>query len=820
MNSLIAWSKVGLIVYVPANQPPDSPTKAFSTYLHCVDGQHWSLAPPVAIDDIAIVHEGAAISHLSWCFMGVDLACIDVRGRLSIFVHSSILNHLTCVYQSPPVPDHPGNAVVGFKWCNINKLILINNTATRQDNHEFHYGLHKLNTFGPWHPNSSKQACIAVTKSGELRFWFQQDVKYQEITYDLEPNLRREDYYSLSSFGSDRDDSFVLAVYSKTNHIFKLFRITIQWSIGTVKAGTQPAKPDVDWATIQVKRLYCDELFCPSDNRLELSHLEVVSPANHPESRLNVFAIFSSDSRSTIQKIEVVSLPVTLHSNFDALGFSRNATPEDPSDIVQFKDFHKFDKRLINFSTLYADQVLSLAFADGSIEMRQRNGFSESVPILNSQSIYNLFDAGFGFPPISGAENICMSPNTVAFVALDKAGELKYHQMERIVTGDASEVSLLTAVAIAQRHAISCFSNLCNGDVMSIAVKEASVRDEEFTFALLRQCHRAMGFYLDLPRDVQADKFLVLPALQKLLSFQVSLGLREGWKRTAAGTVAWATLNMRLFAFAITFTLKASSMSKLPGSQLQESDVRAETLVTLLGLTKWCVDHMAYLVQEIYELVLNPEHYLDPATESVALVMLLGGVPRLLIRYTLRGLRGLEQMISRSASRDPDHKSMTRIAFKQLEDIIKTGPVQIASFEKLVNDIETFMRGNSHSDQEERLLLEQRLFFKGRIPVELHPAVHRIRTVFLQRIKPELDIPTLYFYSTEWLGLAEMHKDDTYEMDGLKKQLLLPGKEIKRRCIRCGSVSTIEDLKYVKYASNWTIAFQRNCLCGSAWVRD
>lgn len=374
---------------------------------------------------------------------------------------------------------------------------------------------------------------------------------------------------------------------------------------------------------------------------------------------------------------------------------------------------------------------------------------------------------------------------------------------------------------------------------MAIAAIEAANQDSEFTFTLLRQCHRAMGFHLDLPRDVQADKFLVLPALQKLLSFQVSIGLRTGWKRTAAGSIAWATLNMRLFAFAITFTLKTSSMQKQHGGQMQESDVRPETLVTLLGLTKWCVDHMAFLVQELYELVRNPDHCLNPETESVALAMLLGGVPRLLIRYTLRGLRGLEQMVSRSASRDPDRNSMTRMAFKQLEDIMKTGPVQIATFEKLVNDIETFMRSNSNSgmscfvlllilfadaeynpDQEERLLLEQKLFFRGQIPKELHPAVHRIRAVFMQRIKPELDIPTLYFYPTDWLGLAEMVNSDTIEIDGLRKQLLLPGHGIRRRCVRCGSVSVIDDLKYVKFAGNWTIAFQRNCLCGSAWVRD
>ncbi|KAK9353902.1 mediator complex, subunit Med16 [Lipomyces doorenjongii] len=821
--STIAWSKVGLIAFAskPTLDDPARASQVYTSYIHCTDGEHWDIAKPQLLEDVSRIHDNAQIAHLSWSFFGVELACIDASGRVSIFLHNGLLNHLSCVYHSPSPADGFSAGIVGFRWLNMNKPILLNNPATRQGDKQFHYGIHKVSPFGPWHPHPNKQACIGVVRSGKVKFWYQQDVRYHEIVQDLETDLLPEDYYNIASFGSDRDNTLILAVYSATRHNLKLFRISIQWKVLATGGGNPPqSKPDAEWATIQVKRIYSNEIYCPSHSQRELTHLEVVSPTNHPESRLAVYAVHSSDKGSTIQKIEVVTLPIMLHSNFHALGLRRNPMPDDPSDIVQFQDYHDLNKRLIGLSSLYADNIICCTYADGSVEMRQRLTFGETLPQFNPQSVHNLYDAGFGFPDAETALEICISPNMVAFVLLNATGQLKLYYMRPILKVENNDASAPIAAAIALRHTLACYSTMTSDDIILIASVESLSRPADFQQSVLKQTHRAIGFSLDLPKDVQADKFLVLPSLQKLLSLQASLGTLSGWRRSPAGVMAWASINLRLFSFALTFTLKATHQ-KQPGGG--EGEVKGDTIITFLGLARWCIDFLAYLNQDLFELGRNPDKFLKPDSVSLPLIMLLGAVPRLLIRYTLRGLRGLEQLIARNNSK-ADSDPFTRLAYQQLDEILRSGPVQVGTFEKLVNDVDNFMRTN-FQDPAERLVMEQSLFFNAKIPVELHSVVHRIRAVYLQRIKPDVDIPTLYFYPTKWLGITERYhveEADDVEIDGLRKQLMkLDDRPAWRRCVRCGSIATIEDLTktYNKFPSMWTVAFQRNCICGSSWVR-
>ncbi|KAK9453703.1 mediator complex, subunit Med16 [Dipodascopsis uninucleata] len=839
-RNVIAWSKVGLIAFAPCKHQAqhisksteqnglesrgindEKKSKVYVTYIYCSDGETWKLHEPEAVEEVDKVHEGAEIVHLCWSYYGIELAIVDSVGRLSIFAFNGNLNQLKCIYKALLPEDQFGETISGFRWLNMNKPILISNPVARQENRQFHYGIHKASPFGPWHPHSNKQACIAVTRTGKLKLWYQQhDAFYHELVTDVESDLASEDYYSTSAFGSDRDDTFVLAVYSKNRHMLKLFRIAIQWNVLATGAASnnQQIQNDVQWATISVRRLYTNQLYCPNNFLRNLTQLRVVSPTNHPESRLTVFATFASKSGTTIQKIEVLSLPILLHSNFDALGLRRNPIPDNQNDVIQFADTYEVPKQLIGIESLYADTILFLSYGDGSVEVRSRDTFTISTPNFNYQSIHSLFDAGFTFLQATNAINICMSPNMVAFVLLNEEGEVKLHSMINVMKPEDGDISTPTAVALALRHTVACYSNISCDDLMLIAGSKELNSDPEFYTSVLKQCHRSIGFSLDLPKDVQADKFLVLPSLQKLLSFQASLGAKKGWYRNTSGMIAWVTLNLRLLAFALTFTLKATHQKQAGSSEI---DLRGDTILTLLGLAKWCVDFLVYLLQDICELERNMEKFFQPGASSVALVMLLGAVPRLLIRYTLRGLRGLEQLVARSANQETDILGLSRQAFRELEEILKSGPVQIALFEKLVNDIETFMR-NTYPDNSDRLQIEQTLFFKGSIPIELHSVVHRVRNVFLQRIKTELDIPSLYFYPTTWLNLSYERlplSGSVVEIDGLRKQIMPADKSHWRRCVRCGSISVLDDIKTTKFPSNWTVAFQRSCICGSAWVK-
>ncbi|KAK9466669.1 mediator complex, subunit Med16 [Lipomyces arxii] len=822
----ISWSKVGLIAYVT-----DSGSNVQITYIQCTDGQQWALSKPQLLKDLRVVHNATPITYLHWSPYGVELAIIDIKGGMSVFMHNGILNYLSCMYKSIPANPTVGDEIIGFQWLNMRKAVLTSNPAVRQENAQFHYGMHKLNPFGPCHPqgtstSSNKQACIGVTRNGKVRLWYQQDQTYMETVVDLESELYPEDYYTLAALGADRDNTLVLATYSAARHCLKLFRVSVQWSFRQNPAmmSNQQPVPDNDVASIQIRRLFSNEVFSPNHNQRVLSHLEVVSPTDHPESRLVILAGFASDEGTTIQKIEVVVLPLTLHSNFLALGLQRNAIAEDPTDVVQFQDYFDINKKLVSMKSLYLDSVVFCAYSDGSVDIRRRSDFAEYTPVFETQTVTNLFDAGFGFPNTEPALDMCISPNLVATVLLNADNELKLYHMTQMLDLQDGEASTIAAVALAIRHTIACYNNICCDDLMLITGIQSLAQDPEFSVTYLRQCHKGINFSLDLPKDVQADKFLLLLSLHKLLSLQAALGTQHGWKRTVPGNIAWTTLNLRLFAFALIFTLKATSQKQAGQA---ENEVKGDTLMTLLGLSKWCVDFLVYLLQDIFELSRDPDKFLQPNSTSIALVMLLGAVPRLLIRYTLRGLRGLEQIVSRSANRDTDAFGVSQMAFKQLEEIFKSVPIQIASFEKLVSDVEKFMRTMYQADPADRLNTEQTIFLKAQIPSELHGAVHKIRSVFIDEIKSETDIPALYFYPTAWLGLSGQVDIDGIAFDGLRKQIMphptTDGKVERswKRCVRCGSITTLDEVNksQLKYPSHWTVAFQRNCLCGNAWVR-
>lgn len=122
---LISWSKIGLIAYAPPISPAAlrGGSTVYTRYIQCVDGESWDLSPPQILYDASKMHEDNSVTHLSWSCLGMELAVVDVQGRLSIFAHSGLMNQITCVYQSEIDRDSDLNAIVGFKWLNMNKPV-------------------------------------------------------------------------------------------------------------------------------------------------------------------------------------------------------------------------------------------------------------------------------------------------------------------------------------------------------------------------------------------------------------------------------------------------------------------------------------------------------------------------------------------------------------------------------------------------------------------------------------------------------------------------------------------------------------------------
>lgn len=168
------------------------------------------------------------------------------------------------------------------------------------------------------------------------------------------------------------DNTLVLAAYSSGRHTLKIFRITIQWNILATGATQSQPNSSGDWAILNIRRLHSDTLSSRNAVHRTLTHLEAISPTNHPESRLLILTAFATEKGTLLQKFEMISLPLTLHSNFDALGFRRNSISNDQKEVILLKGEHDLGKRLIGMSPLQTESIIYCTFHDGSVELRHR----------------------------------------------------------------------------------------------------------------------------------------------------------------------------------------------------------------------------------------------------------------------------------------------------------------------------------------------------------------------------------------------------------------------------------------------------------------
>jgi hypothetical protein len=314
---------------------------------------------------------------------------------------------------------------------------------------------------------------------------------------------------------------------------------------------------------------------------------------------------------------------------------------------------------------------------------------------------------------------------------------------------------------------------------------------------------------------------------------QLIAGTSKGFHRNAMARVAWLVLNARLLTFPLMLTLKSAAQPKIPpGSAINEVDLKAHLVLSVLGLTRWCVDLMNYVCQELYVASLEDgDSYYFGGTKrkSVAMAVMLGRIPRSFLTYSFRAIRGLDQIIAKTAESNPTSE-VARSASRQFREVIQSSPVSMAIFEKLLTDVENVAKSVFQPmSPHERLSVEQELIFNASVAAELNPSVRRILDIFRKAILPELDVARLYFYDTLWIGADEQpaaisrperHLSGDFNIvDVVRKQVVSFYSANKRACVRCGSIYVPEDTSARSPYPLWTGSVQRFCLCGGNWRR-
>lgn len=710
------------------------------------------------------------------------------------------------------VPPNPIelNTIIGFKWLEPEKSVILMNPATLLPSFEQYlknlpndsnqsttiatYNYFHARHYGPYIPlisNNPKQACIAITRRGTIRLFTQgmSDTKYIEINMPVEKWASKGEavLFSHASFAGTRDNTLFLAAYSSQNETLYIYKVMLEWPALAAAASNRNNSTgggSNHLAVIQVKRLLRTKIMSPDNNGYFLTQMLMASSALHnteAESEVEIFFTFSSPRNdSIVQKYDLVTKPVILHNNFFGLSSRRESiggNEQTQSTLVPAEPI-RYSKLVTKVSLALCDSFLCTSFIDGTVDLKHRPHFA-NIKVTNN-SICSLLSIGFQLPSLETVTDVCISPTLASVIYLDSNGNLKISFAQNtklaapLVPGQVKASNLLmvvSALGLAVRHAASCFTSSCCDDLLYVMkteyVKLKSGSPEfadQFLRLLLRESYRAVSFSLDLMKDVPMDKLIVNPSLQRLLSMQVVLGTSAGWKRNTMARVAWCLLNMRMLSFGFTFTLRAIVQPRQHNNSNQtDVEYYSGYIMSMVGLSRWCIDFMAFVCQELYMSSVATDHFSYFKNKaSVPAAMMLGKVPRMFLIFSLRGVRGIESNIRKLAEQEANTFSgPAHSALRKIREITQQfSPVPLEIFERLTTDLDNSLN-NIYLNLSDRLNLEHDLIFNAKVNDDFANVLSRTIDIFNSHIIPKINVSWLYYYDVSWLGLNEVSDEQT-----------------------------------------------------------
>lgn len=792
------------------------------------------------------------------------------------------------------------------------------------------YGLEHSSPIYATHPIPTKQACLALRKNGQITLYYQGEhkVEYHKTSYQLFDTFV---VLTKASIGFNGKEIIVCAFDSLTSRIY-IYSVSIDWGYLVESAKRQKTdshfhtpKESQNQPTFQVNKKGLMDMmssFVTSSNDDEdsdkmdldedtstvnfgnLQSIDIVNPTTEKNSKLDILVTYTiQDNKgkdfSTIHRYSLTDDLDLIPEAFDLLASKKSVDTAETikTQSLTLKGTLQRSGKLLSVEFCQINKFILLYFDDGRIDILNRS----SLKVINGSrsdlktppsTILTIFDAGFNFLVIDDAVSklIAVSPNLTSMVCVDlNTGIPELHVARKIANLDVSPQELYTtAVAFAYRHADSCYSNSFSDDLIVLLgteltritkrIKLADDRNLEtvisnFIETILTESHKSIYFNLDAFGKESVDKLLSNPPLQKLLSLQLSIGEFQN-QNPVISDIAWVVLNLRSASFGIMFLLSSivrqTTKKKASLDTLQDSIVRAESIMSLIGNVRWFVDLMTYIYQELIQL----SYYLQDSSNSllnlqnsIALPVILSKVPRLFLMYALSSISKTNEILKRLHKELTDSNKLytpMKEALSRFFTISNQAPITLNALESflrecdahITKELATKLAGKNNG---ESLKLEQKLIFRGELTDGMQQLAKVLINRYSQNFTQDIKVSELFFYNTDWLNIGiNQHKksnklkarelppvyrypnntgnfeprsrfDEDNCVDGLRKIVMnIKGGAFSktnngklRKCTRCRSISLVTDPFVFESATSiglWTMVFQRVCICGNSWV--
>ncbi|KAL6403250.1 hypothetical protein AUP68_12589 [Ilyonectria robusta] len=837
----VAWSRTGTI----ASVTPDGLTVELRYLQRNPDNGSWDLSEPTPCDLVS-GSPTIPIVHLAWAGTSVpDLAVIDAIGRVTILSCSISLNHphLQRKWDADSIDDMHG--IMGAYWLSIapsnqQSYNVMYGPANKHGNN-YAYESSFVHAAGPVHPNPSKSALFTVTSNGTLRmFWSQVNNRIEETTIELESVNSSDDQVTHATFASEK--KFLILALATTSKQLSLVKIDIQWGVPSQSDKTNTQQAKILNPSLAEKHLAATSWLQGGASdashdayMAELSHLEVL-PSLVDNTGKNtvppmVVAIRSrapSDgsyqtAQSILDRWEAVEQRQNLHPAFEQLGNRRNSISSEVPNGMQLRKIDPIiiNKVVIGFHSINFGKVLVLAFADGSVEHRDRFTFEELYTTEDTTKVMSLRQVGWTF-------------------------------------ADEGPFTFRTNVNLGQQVAFSpTYSSMIQmGDDGKV----------------------------DYSEDTHHDSLVRNGSLQSCLSIMNALGFRGDFNpRSFQGKFSMLSLNVRNVVVLITIASNTpltvrEKLSPLdePGKSHQARLQRRclsyhiEVVETLAGCARWSLDLLAWLIDCLFELMnddkfmelLVPQRFAEIAPylheqNNIALHFLLSSSTRGFLSAVCRRLGHLEALSTRAiefyrrqsaaADQSTSGKAAPQLqqAYQKMQHVTSSGLVKVTEFEKLLTVLGGDIR-QTYQTVLPSLVKSQQAALQGkqidmavkstRVQFELalllsaspSPPFLQIMNKFfnkdLRAFRTLTDPAKLFFANYDLLeaqddkrSLAAKKARGMMYVDVFKRLEIKPGPNQQwRRCARCAGV--MEDVFVSRPGFSFVLAQQRKCACSGLWT--
>ncbi|CAL5871048.1 uncharacterized protein PFLUO_LOCUS5292 [Penicillium psychrofluorescens] len=862
----IAWSRLGCIACISADG-----LRVNVRHLQCLssDGK-WVLGDESPLGPVTEAHGSNPLVHLSWNETGSELAAVDCSGRISIYSISIALNSITGLRQASFDSSDDSNQIVGMMWLNSQRSIHAFHQAAKV-NGRWAYSPFRRRPLGPFHP-ANKGGLLCVTRAGQIKLIYQNpDSKWAELPAELK-NTGYSDRLLTHAAMAATQSGILLATYSACQKIC-VYRVNIvwtpaQWDPTQAKQPNQfpiPAfrflhckveTPGNDLSVIRSPDEHVDQPLPPSNSLYSLTRLDIMpgqidSPAGSTASPW-IFAVFSKPIHaapeypdqqgpaSVIVRWHLESVSQTLHSKFDeVMSKNNNMQAKTKMELHRLEDIST-DKYIVSVDVIEHGTVLAVTHDDSSITFYDTRTMAVFNGLDDANTVTCLAQAGFQYPIETPGLYTCFSPNACLCVSLDSEGQIQLRAMEHSFgsTGGLYDESKFSAAIAALTLAFSrgCGSDVNTDDILMVALRQLSP-EAQTTF--IGEVYRALPVNCNF--TTEQEKLMSHPYIPRCLSLQAALGfVGRLHRRPLASAVPWAILQLRhasvLFAYFFQYN---------KGGQSEAHD--PDVLRMVLGNTKWSLDFLHYLLNEIFDLaddfegVFNDQEAFAQklkTSNSLPLFILLSSMSRAFLRFICRGLRGVHAGFTNAnpAALVGD----SRIYYTEICQTLEASPVRIDVYEKFLAGIDSAVKhayqGAGFGDAE-RPGPEKELLVNARIPPVLVAAVATLLRQTVPTLKGEINRMAIFLRDYSWLGFGTdprtMEYRKRHDLDILKKFPLRPPLPVggggraaqpvkRRRCVRCCEVSgdTTLPRSLLSFKMIAKLGLLRSCLCGGMWTLE